>query len=44
MQHAIASELIANPSFNNRELETMGYILIENHNYNTQAEAESISA
>ena len=44
MQHAIASELIANPSFNNRELETMGYILIENHNYNTQEEAESISA
>ena len=38
MQHAIARELIANPSFNNRELETMGYVLVEKHNYSTDAQ------
>ena len=33
MQHQIARELIANPSFNNRDLEPMGYILVEKHDY-----------
>jgi len=38
MQHLIARELIKNPIFNDRDLEQLGYTLIENHNYNTSDE------
>jgi hypothetical protein len=38
MQHLIARELIKNPVFNDRDLEQLGYTLIENHNYNSSDE------
>ena len=38
MQHLIPRELIKNPIFNDRDLEQLGYTLIENHNYNTSDE------
>ena len=38
MQHLIARELIKNPIFNDRDLEQLGYTLIENHNYNSSDE------
>ena len=38
MQHLIAKELIKNPIFNDRDLEQLGYTLIENHNYNSSDE------
>ena len=33
MQHLIARELIKSPVFNDRDLEQLGYTLIENHDY-----------
>ena len=38
MQHLIARELIKNPIFNDRDLEQLGYTLIENHKYNSSDE------
>ena len=40
MQHLIARELISNPTFNDRDLEQLGYILIENHDYGNNNETQ----
>ena len=41
MQHLIARELINNPSFNNRDLEQLGYTLVENHDYGSNDENQA---
>ena len=41
MQHLIARELINNPSFNDRDLEQLGYTLIENHKYKSDDDESS---
>jgi hypothetical protein len=41
MQHLIASELIKSPVFNDRDLEQLGYTLIENHDYGSNDEKQA---